>query len=193
MENLNISREIKEKLDNFIQLLIRWNERINLISRGELPNLWTRHIADSLQLLKYINYNMHVIDIGSGNGIPALILAIAGIQNITIVESNRKKITFLKQASLNLSNNINIINDRVENLVLEGDILISRAFASIDQIFRLTKNYKIYNKYLLLKGVNYLSEIEKAKHNWSFDYRVFTSVTSNNGNILEIRNIKNVI
>jgi 16S rRNA (guanine527-N7)-methyltransferase len=72
IDNLNVSREVKEALLNYQNLLLKWNKAINLISRNSEKDIWARHILDSLQLLKYIDFLDNIIDIGSGGGFPCV-------------------------------------------------------------------------------------------------------------------------
>lgn len=188
--NLNdlISREIQQKLEIFSELLLKWNQTINLISSKTIEDLKIRHILDSVQLLKYIgNKNLSVLDIGPGAGFPGLILSICGVEKVILVESDSRKCAFLLQAALLSSKEVVVINDRVENLInLTCDILVCRGFGSLESIFCCTKNIKIKDKYLLLKGQSYNSEIIVAQKKWLFDVKVHDSMTSNQGKILEI-------
>src|SRR5690606_9447814 len=125
------SRETLQRLKEYQALLLKWNKAINLISKSTEENCWERHILDSLQLLNYIqDKDIHLVDIGSGAGLPGIVLSIAGVRRVTIVESDQRKCSFLLQASKLSSNKIEIVNDRIENLKgLSCDILTARAFA----------------------------------------------------------------
>jgi 16S rRNA (guanine527-N7)-methyltransferase len=90
INNLNVSREVKEALLNYQNLLLKWNKAINLISRNSEKDIWARHILDSLQLLKYVDFLDNIIDIGSGGGFPGIVLSIGGVKNIALVESDKK-------------------------------------------------------------------------------------------------------
>jgi 16S rRNA (guanine527-N7)-methyltransferase len=187
IKNLKVSRETIEAFQNYHSLLLKWNKKINLISSKTEGDFWSRHIIDSLQLLQFINNNnIHLMDIGSGAGFPGIILSIAGIKLVTLVESDERKAAFLLQASKLSNNKINILNERVENLTMKCDILTCRAFASLNSIFYLTRNIEISQKYLLLKGRAYASELEEAKANYSFDYTIYESITSENSKILDV-------
>lgn len=190
---LNISRETIESLKSYQELVFKWNKTINLISNKSLEGFWERHIVDSLQLLKFIdNRDISLIDVGSGAGLPGIVLSIAGVKNVTLVESDVRKSAFLLQAAGISSNKVNIINDRIENVSSSCDILTCRAWTNIDNIFNLTNNIRVDDKYLLLKGERYGSELELAKQNWKFDYIEANSITSATGKIIEIKNIVKV-
>lgn len=186
----NISRETIEILQQYQALAIRWNEKLNLISSNSVKNFWERHIIDSLQLLKFISdKDIHLVDIGTGAGFPGLILSIAGVKKVTLVESDSRKAAFLLQASILSSNKVDIVNDRAENLSLFCNIITCRAFANIDNILELTSKIKVSDKYLLLKGEAYSTELNNAKKRWKFDCNVQNSITLEKSKIIEIKNI----
>jgi 16S rRNA (guanine527-N7)-methyltransferase len=181
--------ETFQLLTEYTDLVLKWNKSINLISKNTIDDIWTRHIKDSMQLMNYLNKTDYVIDIGSGAGFPAIVLSILGVHNITLVESDIRKTVFLLQAAKISSNNIIVKNLRVENFKSECDVITSRAFASLIDIFKYTQNIFVRNKYLLMKGKNYLNEIEAAKEKWNFDIKIYDSLSSMDGKILEIKNL----
>ena len=194
IDNLNVSREVKEALLNYQNLLLKWNKAINLISRNSEKDIWARHILDSLQLLKYIDFLDNIIDIGSGGGFPGIVLSIGGVKNIALVESDKKKSVFLARAAKLSLNKIIIIDKRVdEKFTMNCDILTSRGFSSINNILEVTTGIKIQKKMILLKGKNYEKEITEAQKNWLFDINLHDSITSREGKIVEISNIKKLV
>lgn len=121
----NVPREILDALKKYQSLTLKWNKTINLVSCNTEREFWVRHILDSLQLMKYINnQNIHLIDVGSGGGFPGIVLSIAGIKNVTLVESDVRKSIFLLQASKISTNKVNVVNQRIENVKLDCDILL---------------------------------------------------------------------
>ncbi len=193
-DNLIVSREIKEKLLEYVDILTKWNKSINLISSGDVEKIWERHIVDSLQLLQYIdNINIKVLDIGSGAGFPGIIVSLSGIKKVTLVESDQRKVVFLNQVKKISPNEIIIINDRVENLKdIDCDILTSRAFSSLDKLFSVCCNFNIKNKMLLHKGSSFADELDQAKKHWLFDLKIHDSITPGMGKILEIYNLRKI-
>lgn len=186
----NVPREILDALKKYQSLTLKWNKTINLVSCNTEREFWVRHILDSLQLMKYINnQNIYLIDVGSGGGFPGIVLSIAGIKNVTLVESDVRKSIFLLQASKISTNKVNVVNQRIENVKLDCDILTSRACAQLEKIFVYTQHINVRNKYLLFKGEQYQKEIEIAKKRWSFCHSMYDSETSDNSKILEISNI----
>ena len=194
VDNLNVSREVNHALLNYQNLLLKWNKVINLISRNSEKDIWERHILDSLQLLKYIDFSDIIIDIGSGGGFPGIVLSICGVKNTVLIESDKKKSVFLAQASKLSSNKIIIVDERIdEKFNMNCDILTSRGFSSVTNILGVTEGIKIQKKMLLLKGKNYEKEIIEAQKHWVFDFNLHNSITSGEGKIVEIFNIKKLL
>ncbi|WPY00786.1 Ribosomal RNA small subunit methyltransferase G [Candidatus Trichorickettsia mobilis] len=186
----NVSRETLSALEDYMQLVSEWNKSINLLSRNTTDELLKRHIVDCLQIMNFIkDSNIHVVDVGSGAGLPGVILSIAGIKAVTLVEANSKKSAFLLQAAQISSNKIEIINGRIEDINIECDIVTSRALADLEMIFNYVEHLEIKDKYLLLKGAKYQEELIKAQKNWQFDHVIYDSILSNTSKILEINNL----
>lgn len=186
-EFVDISREL---IENYKNLILKWNDKINLISTHTVKDFSSRHVLEALQLLKFIeNKDIRLIDIGSGAGLPGIILSIAGIKTVTLVEANIKKATFLLEAASTLPNKVEVINERSEKLRLECDILTARALSSLSNLFKMTKNIKVKNKLLLFKGSKYLEELKITQQKWSFDYVIHDNITCKFGKILEIKNL----
>jgi 16S rRNA (guanine527-N7)-methyltransferase len=191
----NISREIFSEVVLYINTLLKWNKRINLVSKKHetFNDIWTRHFIDSAQLLQYIPKDTKVItDFGSGGGFPAIVIAILGDYEMHLIESDERKCAFLREITRILGKNIHIHNERIENIsAWESDVLTARELASLNEIFDLTKDFHNKSKKcLFLKGQNVVEEIEEASTNWSFDYKKHQSHSSATGCILEITNLK---
>jgi len=184
----------RERIKAYSKLLLKWNGTINLISPNTIQEVLERHINDSLQLLSYIpSRDISIIDLGSGGGLPGIILSLAGVKKMTLIESDSRKAAFLLQAAKISGEEVIVINDRLENIAdLECDIVTSRAFAELNKIFYLSRHIKIKDKYLLHKGKKYQEEILAAKKHWLFDNKVHDSITSDSGKILEITNVINI-
>lgn len=182
--------ELYKKLDEFRDLLLKWNKKINLISKNTLNSIFDRHILDSLQILEYIPKESEIIDLGSGGGFPGIILSLAGIQQMTLIESDSRKTAFLLQAASLCEQKIDIINERVENIEgLSCDVITSRGFASLDNIFKLSEKISVKDKFLLHKGASYTEELASAEKHWLFKVHAHDSITSDQGKILEISNL----
>ena len=191
---IKVPHEIVEKLKIFQRLVIKWNKAVNLISDNSIQDFWQRHILDSLQLMQYIyDKEIHLIDIGSGSGFPGMVLSIAGLAKVSLIESDLRKCIFLEKVAKISDNNVQIINRRIEKVEMDCNILTCRAFSNLSTIFNCVKNISVQEKFLLLKGQNYLTEVVKAKENWSFDYLIHQSITFREGKILEVSNLTKII
>ena len=174
---LNVSRETFSMLTQYATTLLKWNKKINLI--GDEKNLWTRHIIDSAQLVAFLDPNDKIIDIGTGAGLPGLILSIMGF-NVVLVDSDSRKIAFVNYIIANLKLSAKAICTRIEEIEGEFDVLTSRALAPTNSIIELTRKLQIRKKYLLLKGETVEDELEGIKH------KAYPSMTNKNAKIIEI-------
>lgn len=163
-----VSCETLAQLNIYYQLLKQWNKCINLVSPSSLADFWDRHVLNSAALLPYIQES--VIDIGSGAGFPAIVLAILGVKRLTLVEANRKKAIFLTHVISHLHLDAQVICGRAELQQLAATTITSRACAKIDQLLTIVKDYQ-YDQLLLLKGQSVTEEISQAQNNWHFQYR----------------------
>lgn len=177
----------KEKFDNYVKILLKWQKAINLISPKTIPQVWERHFKDSLFLYDYIKDKKNIFDIGSGGGFPGMVLSVVGIKNITFIESDERKCFFLNEIKKEYNLDCKIINDRVENINSKADTIIGRAFAPLDKFLNLCENI-IYEKteMYLLKGENINKEIEESKKDWNFNYNLYKKI---DGFIIKISNI----
>ena len=179
-------------IEQYIELLLHWNKKINLVSIRNEQELIDRHILDSLQLVDYIDKTKTIFDIGSGAGFPGLILSYAGVVEVNLVEKISKKASFLIIAAALSNNKVNIHNQNVKTIDTKNcDIITARGLASLEDIFTLTTNIRKKNtKYILQKGRNIEQEIKNALEKWSFKYIIHQSKTSSDGYILEIEKLE---
>jgi len=192
----NVSRETFAKLDGFIFELIKWNKKINLVSKkhSSFSDVWQRHIVDSAQLIKYFpESTKKIIDFGSGGGFPALVLAIIGGYEIHLIESDSRKCAFLNQIKSLFDLNVHIHNERIENInPFESDVITARALAPLSGLLDLTWGFVQKTKLcIFLKGENVVEEIDEASGSWNFDYSLFCSVSNRGGQIIVIKNVLN--
>ena len=181
------------ELDNYVQILEEYNKHTNLVGKSTLINPWTSHILDSLQLLTYIkNRRLSVLDMGTGAGIPGVILSIMGCSDITLVDSNGKKIRFLNFLKNNMNLNIKIWQRRVEEINnAKFDIITSRALKNLNQLISYSQKFLKKNSVVIfLKGKTVNDEIYEAKKNWSFQTNKYQSLSDPRGYVLELKNIK---
>lgn len=199
LQQYNVSRETTEKLTAFVALLTEWNAKMNLVSKNSLEDVWTRHILDSLQLIKYIPDTAEsLLDIGSGAGFPAVVLAIAMQEKMPnarwiLVESITKKTVYLNDVCAKLGlKNVQIENARIENLKLKNiNIVTARAVAALDVLCSYVAGFADKDtKCLFLKGKTYAAEVESARQKWNFDCNVYPNTYSDDGVLLEISNLR---
>ena len=198
IEKINVSRETIVELESFQNLVLEWNNKFNLISKSSEKDIWNRHIIDSLQLAEYIEKkSITLYDFGSGAGFPGIVLAIYAKHNsldwqIKLIESIRKKADFLKEIKDNLKLNIEVINDRIENLkIKKADVITSRALASLEKLFEYSLSFSKKDTQLIFpKGASWQTELETAQKKWSFDYKNYPSITNQESVILVIKNLR---
>ena len=166
---LNVSRETMICFDKYLNLLSDWQEKLNLVGFSTLSDPWTRHILDCGQLASFIKKkDEKIFDIGSGAGLPGIILGIMGYKNIVLVESDFKKTVFIIEALRKCNIQAVVENKRVEDLEgMQGKTIVSRAFAPIDKtLFLLSDVISTKTKIFFLKGRAAKEEINNAKIFW---------------------------
>ncbi len=184
----NVPRETFLRLEAYVGVLEKWQKTINLVGRTTVSDIWKRHIIDSIQLIKYIPKEAAVADIGSGAGFPGLVLAILGVNNMTLIESDARKVAFLREAVRITEAEVDIIHQRVEGVSLTPiSVITARALAPIDKLlFMIEKTLTKEHNILLLKGKSYKEEIRLSLSRWAFDYEVFPSITDSNSAVLSL-------
>lgn len=186
---IDLIEKNKIQLTKYVDFLIEYNNKINLIGKSTINDIWDRHITDSLQLTKNIdNYNIKIADLGSGAGLPGIPLSIIGIKEVHLFEKSVRKCEFLEQAKNFSNNKIIVRNENLNETKKENfDIIVSRALADLNTLLHFSKNLSTKNtKLLFLKGKKIYNEIEEAKKYWHFDYKLIDSITSDEGKIIEI-------
>ncbi|MDH5453405.1 MAG: 16S rRNA (guanine(527)-N(7))-methyltransferase RsmG [Paracoccaceae bacterium] len=196
----NVSRETLEKLKLYEALLRKWTPAINLVAKSTLDTIWERHFLDSAQVFDLApKSGRHWVDMGSGGGFPGMIAAIlAGAERpemqVTLVESDNRKATFLATVARETDTPVTVISERVESLPdLSADILTARALAPLDQLLAFAdKHLMPTGTALFQKGANHTAEIEQAIEKWQFSLQKHISMTDPNAVILAIGGIKRV-
>lgn len=200
-EDCNVSRETFERLEIYVSLLRKWTPRINLVAKSTLPEVWERHIADSLQLLEVMmGQSGHYADLGSGGGLPGLVVAIAhrdfdmDLNNITLVESDQRKAAFLRTVLRETQSKGQVKAARIEALdPLNANILSARALASLDDLLGFAEQHLSKSGVAVFpKGINWRAELEEAQKTFSFTYEAHKSKTQDGAVILELGEIYRV-
>lgn len=193
----NVSRETFAKLQTFEALVRKWTPAINLVSKNTVRDLWDRHIVDSAQLFAFCPANARWwVDFGSGGGFPGVVVAILAEtalpdMRVTLVESDLRKATFLRQAALALKLEISVLSDRVESLPsLQADVVSARALAPLSDLLALTvRHLQPHGTAIFPKGARAADEVAQARTVWAFDIDSRTSLSEADATILVIRNI----
>lgn len=193
-----VTPRTRHDLDRFVSLLRVWQQTHNLVAPSTLEQVWSRHVADSLQLLDHAPEFGEWVDLGSGAGFPGLVVAIAVKDrpgsHVTLVESNRKKAAFLRAAVRATGVKATVAAARIEAYAVTmagaADILSARALAPLAGLFPLAAPYLHEGSVLLLhKGRDFVQEVEAASKSWGFDMLTIPSATDPGGTILAIRHL----
>ena len=190
----DVSRETRDRLTAYADLLVRWNARINLVSRPDLAQLWPRHIADSLQLAALIPQGARVVDMGSGGGFPGLVIAMATDAHVTLIESDQRKAAFLREASRVSGVRTRVIAARIEAAEAgPADIITARALAPLPQLLQWGVRFLDKEGFcLFLKGKNADEELNAANADWRMAVTRIPSRTDADGIILRLSDIRRV-
>src|SRR5690349_9665552 len=150
-----VSRETLDRLAAYLDLLRRWQRTINLVGAGTLHNPWRRHILDSAQLVHLLPEGARrLVDLGSGAGLPGLILAIMGVPEVHLIESDRRKAAFLREAARATATPVTVHACRLQAAPpLAADVVTARALAPLPQLLPLAARFATpATSNLFLKG-----------------------------------------
>lgn len=187
---LPVSRETFLKLQIYEALLLKWQKRLNLVSVSSLDHLWERHFLDSLQLLRIIpRETKTVCDLGSGAGFPGLILAMATNLSVTLIESDRRKCSFLQTVSRETQTAVTVLNQRIETVPAESfDLITARALAPLSQLLAWATPFSHPKTVMLfLKGKNLEKELKEVDFLTDLAFKSYPSLTDCQGHILEVK------
>ena len=189
----NLSQKQIDLIDNYIQKLKKSNQTHNLVGSSTIDVAWDRHVNDSLQLSEFISKkSASIIDLGTGAGLPGIILHIFGHTNILLIDSKMKKINFIKEFAYENSFEIKTICTRVEKIKNQKfDVIVCRAFAPLIKLLDYSRFFNKKNTSLLfLKGRSVMNEIEDAKKLFNFKYNLYPSKSEGDGFVLKINKYK---
>lgn len=197
---LDVSRETFDRLKQFQALVEKWTPKINLIAKASVPEIWERHIVDSVQVWAFAPQNWSCwADFGSGGGFPAILMAIIATEKrpdarFVLVESDQRKSAFLRTAIRELGLNAKVISDRIEAVEpLAADIISARALASLEKLLEFSELHRNSNTVCLFqKGKTVDQEIIEAQKNWRFDYSLHPSITDPLSKLIEIKDFERV-
>jgi 16S rRNA (guanine527-N7)-methyltransferase len=194
-----VSRETEDRLDRYLALLREWQAKTNLVAQSTLPRLWTRHVADSLQLLKLAPKAKTWADLGSGGGFPGIVLACALAETpgamVHLIERNGKKAAFLREA-LRVTSVPGLVHaagieDSVDRLPASIDCVTARALAPLHQLIGFAEPLvRKGAKALFLKGQDVEAELTEATKYWNIQPNLHSSLTGGQGWIVELDRIE---
>jgi 16S rRNA (guanine527-N7)-methyltransferase len=195
-----VSRETLARLDRFVDLLLTWQKTMNLIAPSTVPHLWTRHVADSLQILELAPDARVWIDLGSGAGFPGLAVACALAERpgvvVHLVESNSKKAAFLREAQRLTGAPAIVHAERIERFVEHFgepfDVVTARALAPLSDLLGMSSTLldKKDVQGLFLKGREAEAELRDAFKSWMMDATLIPSRTDPSGRIISVRALR---
>jgi len=187
-----VSRETLARLEAYAELLTRWSARINLVGRDTLPDLWRRHILDSAQLYRFVPGSAQsLIDLGSGAGLPGLILAILGIPGAELVEADSRKAAFLHEAARVTGAEVAIRSCRIQAMPPHPvDVITARACAPLDRLVDMAAPFLAPDTVCLFpKGERHNEELTLARKAWTMDASVEQSLSDRRGVVLRLQQV----
>ena len=198
LEPLNVSRETFPDLEEFRQIIIEKNKNINLISEQSERISKERHIIDSAQIIDLIDLNRSICtDIGSGSGLPGIVLAIImkhkkSDMKFVLYEKSFHKSNFLKEITNKFNLNVEVLQkDIFEEKNLQSDIIVARAFKPLPVIINLIhNNFKSFKEIILFLGKSGKEILGKVLNEWKFEFEEKKSITSADSIIIKIKNLE---
>lgn len=207
----DVSHETFQRLCDYKDALLKWNAKINLIAKDTIEDVWERHLLDSAQLFLIIQSQLQnvsretsahsrFIDMGCGAGLPGIVLAIMGIPNVILIESDERKCGFLHRINGEMSLGLTVVNQRIESAVEAVNenvshetfsMVTSRALASLTQLCHYAKPFMGAKSVCLFpKGAQWRNEIDQAKQEWQMQTETFSSVTNPESVIIAITSLE---
>jgi len=187
-QNLGFSDKKIYKISKYIDLLLIFNKKYNLISKNTEKEVWKRHILDSAQIIKYIDFKKDQIlsDFGSGAGLPGVILSIANTNpnfHVKLYEKSPVKRTFLADVQKIIE--FDIEKNVYDYEIIKSDYIVCRAFKKLDLIFDISRE-KVKNphKLIILKGKNALNDLKKLPKDKNYRYKTVDSITDEDSKII---------
>ena len=185
---IDVSRETKAQLDRYVALLVDENEHQNLISRSTVEEIWDRHIADSAQLVRFAPRSKSSwLDIGSGAGLPGLVIAILTEGPVALVEPRKLRADFLQRTTdaLGLAEQVTVHQAKVERIKGKFDVITARAVASLDALLRISQHLSTDKTlWVFPKGKSAQTELDEVRRSWQGSFRLEPSMTSGEAAIL---------
>jgi 16S rRNA (guanine527-N7)-methyltransferase len=187
-----VSRETRERLNTYADLLRKWQRSINLVGPRTIDDLWNRHFTDSAQLLPLIPPSARVlVDFGSGAGFPGLVLAILGVSQVHLIESDQRKATFLREVARATGTPVTVHAKRIEQVApFPADVVSARALAPLGDLLGFAAPFLHPDSLCLFpKGQMAEDELTAASRTWNINVDRIQSVTDPSATILRLSQV----
>ncbi len=187
-KDLNFTDQSIEKLKEFTNLVLKENKNHNLIAKSTEDQIWLRHVLDSAQLVKFVDFSCKSLaDLGTGAGFPGLVIEIFNTNkafHVKLYEKSPVKRKFLKRTVKDLRLNAEVLGD-IRDEKIDADIIICRAFKKLENVIQVSREIaKKPHKLIILKGQNAQEEINKSFKNKKYPYKLEKSITNINSKIV---------
>jgi 16S rRNA (guanine527-N7)-methyltransferase len=199
LNDLNVSRETFLDFENYISMIIKKNEKINIISQNtsSKKSIIERHIIDSAQIIDFVDFNCNTtVDLGSGAGLPGIVVAIIlknmkNNMDVHLYEKSYHKSHFLREVSEKLNLNTKVFQKNIFEIKnLETGTVMSRAFKPMPVVLDLVyENFSKYKNLIFFMGKSGKKIFEKSKEDWDLEYIEKKSLTNENSFLLNIKKI----
>jgi len=191
-KNLNFNHDKLQKIELFVNEVLSYNKKYNLISKNSEKDIWHRHVLDSAQLIKYIDSKKFnsLSDLGTGAGFPGIMLSIFYSDiftfHVKLYEKSKVKINFIRAVIEKLGlKNTSIYENDYQSYILDTDYVISRAFKKLPEILRISREtVKKPHKLIVMMGKSAQDELNKASKGMIYKYKLVPSITENDSKIL---------
>ncbi len=191
-KNLNFNDKKLELIELFVQEVLNYNQKYNLISRSSEKDIWNRHVLDSAQLVKHIdhkNFNS-LADLGTGGGFPGIMLSIFYSDiftfHVKLYEKSKVKVNFIKSIIDKLGlRNVYIYDNDYQSHIIDTDYIVCRAFKKLPEILRISREtMKRPHKLIVMLGKSAQDELNKASKGMIYKYKLVPSITESDSKIL---------
>jgi 16S rRNA (guanine527-N7)-methyltransferase len=192
LKKLNFTQKDIDNLEVFKSSLLQYNNKYNLISKSTERSIWSRHILDSAQLIKFFSMKSHytLADLGSGAGFPGLVIAIFNKNpefHVKLYEKSQVKRDFLNSIKKKLNINVEI-KTNIYDEIIKADYVTSRAFKKLEQVLKISREMiKKPHELIILKGRNAQDEINNVSLNSNYSYNLENSITDVDSKIILIK------
>ena len=188
------------RIEQFIELALKWNSAINLVGRSTAAQMWERHVIDSAQIFKCASETQRVwLDLGSGGGFPGIVIAVLAAEifpqlRVSLVESDKRKAVFLSEAGRQLGLKLTVHANRIQDLEPQhADVVSARALAALEDLCAYaTSHLNAGGVCAFPKGASAQEEIETARKTWSFNIDQVASITDSRASVLFLKDLKRV-